>query len=320
MNTINSPEYQRNFGFWNEAEQEALMNASVAIGGVGGDGFQLGLKLARKGVRSFDIADPEAFEPENSNRVPGATTSTVGRNKAEVFMEQVHDINPDADVRIYEDGVTEDNIEDFLGRATLLFDETELTYLHIGTGLAREARRRNIPNAMVMNIGFAAQVTSFDPQSKYTFEKMMGVPKDMPLDEVKDLKLDFSRCLPYLPKYADLRTLAAVQEGASLPSIAEGVDVASALGAAQGFLHITKDVKNKRQQPVWAPRIAYMDSMSLTANTTRFPRLSYYRHLGNALVHNLTGNYPHASYTQEDRERRLDAAVAEREVLQSEEQ
>ncbi len=310
MQTINSPEFSRNYGFVNEAEQAAIMGARVAIAGVGGDGFQLGLKLARKGVQTFDIADPEVFEPENSNRVPGATTSTYGRSKAEVFLEQVHDINPSAKVRIFKDGVTEDNVEEFMSRATLVLDESELTYLHIGTSIARTARKLNIPDMMVMNIGFAAQVTSFHPRSKHTFERFMGIPRGMPLDEVKDLDVKLDRCLPYLPKYGDIGTLKAVQEGASLPSIAEGVDVASALGSSQAFLHMTQQINNRREQPLWAPRIGYVDVYNFKSGTARFPRLSHYRHLGHAAARHYLHLNPEASYTEIDRNRRLAAYKA----------
>lgn len=304
MNTVNSPEFARNYGFWNEAEQQLLLDATVAIAGVGGDGFQMGLKLARKGVQQFDIADPEVFEAENSNRVPGAITSTYGRSKAEVFREQVLDINPDADVRIFKDGVTEDNVEEFMSRADLVFDESELTYLHIGTSIAREARKRGIPDVMVMNIGFAAQVTSFNPNSRYTFEKFMGIPKGMPLDEVKDRKVDFARCLPYLPKYGDINSLEAVTKGASLPSIAEGVDVASAIGSSQAFLHLVKRAKNNRPEPVWAPRIMYMDALNGVSNITRIPRASYYAHLVPMVMNNLLHRNPQASYSEEARANR----------------
>jgi molybdopterin/thiamine biosynthesis adenylyltransferase len=304
MNSIEAPQFSRNYGFWNEDEQRAVMDARVAIAGVGGDGFQLGLKLAMMGVQTFDIADPEVFEPENTNRVPGATHATYGRKKADVFLEKVHDINPDADVRIYEDGVTEDNVEDFTSRATLLFDESELTYLHIGTSLARAARERGIPDVLIMNIGFAAQATAFKPEGRMTFERFMGIPKGMPLDEVKDMEVQFNRCLAYLPTYSDLRTLTAVQEGASLPSIAPGVDVASALGSSQAFLHMTQGINNRRPDPIWAPKIGHIDAYSLDSGITRFPRLSHYRHLGVAATKNLLGLHSTAAYTAEDRSRR----------------
>lgn len=285
------------------------MNSRVAIAGVGGDGFQLGLKLAQMGVQTFDIADPEVFEPENTNRVPGATNSTWGRKKAEVFEEKVKDINPNADVRIFETGVTVDNVEDFTNRATLLFDESELTYLHIGTSLARAARERGIPEVLVMNVGFSALVTSFKPGSKYTFEKMMGIPKDMPLEEVKGVEVDFSRCLPYVPKYGDIKTLESVRKGASLPSIAQGVDVASAIGTSQAFLHMVRGLDNNRPEPVWAPRMAFIDAYSMQAGITRMPRLSHYHHLGRAVANNLLGRHSRAAYTEEDRQRRAQATL-----------
>lgn len=306
MNTINSPEYSRNYGFWNEDEQHAIMAARVAIAGVGGDGFQLGLKLARMGVQSFDIADPEVFEAENINRVPGATQSTLGRSKAEVFLEEASDINPNVDVRIYKEGITDDNVEGFLSRATLLLDESELTRLELGTMLSDEAIKRDIPNLMVMNVGFAGQVTSFHPKSKNTFRKFMGIPQNMPIDEVKDQKLDLSRCLPYLPPYADLKTLLAVQNDpeAPLPSIAQGVEVAAALGESQAFLHMTRGIQKNRPEPIWSPRVGYMDAYNLKSDVVRHVRVAHYKHLGVMAARNLFGRNPLASFTIEDRNRR----------------
>mgnify|MGYP000305904887 CR=1 FL=1 len=304
MRTIGSPEFSRNYGFWNEAEQQALMQARVAIAGVGGDGFQLGLKLAMNGVQTFDIADPEVFEPENTNRVPGAVISTYGVNKAEVFRDRVLEINPDADVRIYKDGVTKENVDEFTNRASLIIDESELTYLHIGTMIAREARKKNIPNMLVMNIGFAGQATSFKPEGKHTFESLMGIPENMSLDEVEDIKLDFSRILPYLPKYGDLRTLLSVQSGSPLPSISQGVDVASALGSSQAFKHITYKLGNHREEPIWAPKIGYIDAYNLKCGVASHPRLSHYKHLGITGLRQALKLNPEASYTLEDRNRR----------------
>jgi molybdopterin/thiamine biosynthesis adenylyltransferase len=303
MSDINSAEFSRNYGFWNEREQKAIIDTKVAIAGVGGDGFQLGLKLARIGVQTFDIADPELFEPENANRVPGATTATYGRNKAEVFHEKVLDINPEADVRIFTDGVTEANVDEFTDRATLLFDESELTHLEVGAMLARASRERKIPDILVMNIGFAAVITSFNPESKWTFEKFMGIPQDMPLDEIRGRQVAFDRCLPYLPRYGDLNTLRAVQEGAPLPSIAPGVDVASALGVTQALKHITIGT-NHREKPIWAPHVGYMDAYTLESGVTCHPRYSHYSYLARAVLNNLLGSSPAANYTNEDRARR----------------
>lgn len=312
MNSIYDPDYNRGFGFKSELEQEAVFIAHVAIAGVGGDGFQLGLKLARGGVQKFNIADPEDFERENANRVPGATYDTYGKNKAEVFADEVHKINPDAEVNVFTEGITAENIGAFLTGATLALDETELTHLELGTMLSDESRKRGIPDMLVMNVGFAAQVSSFHPDSRHSFRTLMGLPKDMPLDEVAEQKLDLSRCVPYLPMYADIKTLAALQDetdNPSLPSIGEGVDIASGIGSTQAFLHMVNGVSPRRPQPIWAPRMAYMDAYNFASGVTRFPRLSYYAHLGPMVLRNLLNLNPEAGYSKEDRARR--AAVAE---------
>lgn len=271
------PEFARNYGFWNIQEQIALSDATVALGGAGGDGFQLGLKLAMMGVSRFSIADPEVFDIENSNRVLGATAANLSRNKAEVLAEMIHGLPGEKrHVEVFTEGVTVDNIAEFMHGADLLIDETELTYPHIGTALAREARKNGIPNLFVMNIGFAAVATSFDPNSKYTFERMMGLPGDAPLDEIAQMEVDFSRCLPYIPEYGDLDTLLAVQNGASLPSISPGVDAASAIGSTEAFLHLTGKVGNKRKKPTFAPKFRYMDAYNGRSGTVRSARLGYY--------------------------------------------
>lgn len=307
--TVSSPEFSRNYGFWSEDEQRALLAARVAIAGVGGDGFQLGLKLARMGVSRFSIADPEVFEPENINRVAGATSSSVGRDKADVFRERVLDINPEAEIETFHSGVTEDNIEPFMHGASLVLDESELTRPEIGTLIARQARLQGIPDLLVMNVGFAAQVTSFAPVSSWTFERFMGFTPETSLAEIAEVGVDLARCLPYIPAYTDLRSLQAVQgeNGAppeSLPSISIGVDLASAIGSAQAFLHLTAGVSNRRRAPVWAPRVSYTDAYTLRTRTLRAGRASHVGHLLVAAGRQKLGMNPLASYTVADIARR----------------
>ncbi|WP_374946349.1 ThiF family adenylyltransferase, partial [Agreia sp.] len=285
-------------------------------GGVGGGGFQFGLKLARMGVSGFNIADPEVFEPQNANRVEGAARSTYGRNKAEVFRERVLDINPEARVAVFTSGVTPDSIDDFMAGADLVIDESESTQPEIGVLIARAARARGIPDLMAMNVGFAAQVTSFAPTSAWTFERFMGLDEHMPLDEVAGRSMDLARSLPYVPPYSDLRALAAVRtidgSGASvsLPSLAVGIDVLSSIGSAQAFLHLTRGVSARRPSPVWAPRMAYMDAYRFRARVLRAGRGSHLRHLVVAAARQRLGRNPLADYTVADIDRRRGDSAA----------
>ncbi|NQX12324.1 ThiF family adenylyltransferase [Microbacteriaceae bacterium VKM Ac-2855] len=307
---VADPRSARNFRFWNEPEQLALSSARVALAGVGGDGFQLGLKLAQMGVRSFAVADPEEFAPENANRVPAATRAAIGRNKAQVFREAVLAFDERATVDVFATGVQPDNADEFAAGADLVIDETELTTPEVGVLVARTARRVGAPVLWVMNVGWAAQATSFHPRSRFTVERMLGVAPNIPLDRIAARPADLARTLPRIPPYTDLRVLAAItaDRPAPLPSIAPGVDAASALGCAQAFLHLTAGVGNRRPQPTWAPSFAYIDVYSQSAGTLRFPRISSAMTLARAAARDRLGRNPRASYGEADRERRAGAA------------
>ncbi len=298
--------YQRNFGFWSEEEQEHISNARIAVAGAGGDGYQLALKLAMAGVSSFCLADLEKFEPENSNRVVGATRGNIKNetNKAEALKNEILGINPDAKIDVFTDGVQPYNVKEFIYGADLILDESELTHLEVGVNLARNARENHIPTLMVMNLGFAALATSFRGEGGKTFEELMGVPKGAPLDEVADIKVDFSRVLAYIPKYGDIRTLLSVQEGHPLPSIGAGVDAACAIGQAEALKHLSPKGQNHRQEPVWAPHFAYIDAYNYESGIIKHPRASYYKGVAIVALRCALGINPLASYTKEDIERR----------------
>ena len=106
--------FSRNLGFLNAVEQDRLRHSRVAVAGLGGAGGVQAHVLARMGIGQFTLADPDTFELANFNRQIGATMNTVGRRKTEVAVEQVKAINPEADVRLFDEGVTAKTIDAFL--------------------------------------------------------------------------------------------------------------------------------------------------------------------------------------------------------------
>jgi len=297
-------------GFWNEATQQALLDTEVAIAGNGGTGNLFGMELARIGVQKFRIADPEVFDDVNSNRVMGARIDTIGRNKAEVLKEDILKINPYAEVVTYTDGITPDNIEEFLSSADVALNGTELTMPHLGVMLARQARIRKIgresmpiPVLDIEYIGFAGQGTVFDPTSPITFEKFMGIKggENAPLDEVAEQSIDPSHYLAYLPSYGDLETLEAVQKGAPLPSNMIGAGAAAQIGISEVLKIVRKRVGERGLSPTYAPSVRWYDAYTNESGMTRHPRASYYRHLGNVVLSNLFNKNEQASYVPDRR-------------------
>jgi tRNA threonylcarbamoyladenosine dehydratase len=293
-------EFRRNLGFWRSSEQQLLQNSTVAIAGAGGDGFDLAMALVMMtGAKEVRIADPETFVPENSNRVAWATLDTYGRPKVEALQEAIDKIRPGTRVVTFPEGITIDNADAFVAGADLVLDETELHYLHVGTALARAARRHCVPNLLVMNIGFGAIATSFAPRSRYTFERMMGLPPGITLDEAATRTADLSRCVPYVPAYGDFATFQAALAGAPLPSVVQGVKAAVSLGATEALLHLTKSDRNRRRTPVFAPRWAYTDPMALASGRIRFARAHHWAGVTVLAGRSLLGRNPKASYAHE---------------------
>lgn len=295
-----APQFERNLGFFTEDEQRILGEATVSIAGAGGDGGMLAVQLARLGVGAqggeIRLADPDPFETENINRQACCTKDTVGVNKAVAVADYIRKINPDIRVATYTEGVQPENVNEFVSGAGLLIDESEFTIQGIGVALARRAREEGIPNMHVLNVGFGAQVTSYRPDSRHTLEKRLGIPKNMPIDEVAKREVNVMRWLAGLPNYAHEDVFAKVAAGEkSAPSVAPGVAMAASIGATQATLHLLHG-QNNRPEPVYAPRTLVMDAMTGTAKIVRFPLLKTYLSATVMAVRSRLGMNPQTGY------------------------
>ncbi len=105
--------FERNLGWFTEAEQLALRGKRVAIAGMGGVGGVHVITLARLGIGAFHIADFDQFSIANFNRQIGANVETINRPKAKVLEEMALAINPELRITRFDDGVTDENLEAF---------------------------------------------------------------------------------------------------------------------------------------------------------------------------------------------------------------
>ena len=81
-------------------KMEKLFRAKVAVFGIGGVGGYVVEALVRSGVGSFVLVDDDKVCLTNLNRQIIATRKTVGKYKAEVMAERIHDINPEVQVEV----------------------------------------------------------------------------------------------------------------------------------------------------------------------------------------------------------------------------
>lgn len=100
--------FERNKAFYSDEEQRALKNGVVLQVGVGGIGGVTSELLVRSGLGTLILVDGDRFEVTNLNRQIGATQETLGEFKAIAMAKRLKTINPDANVVVVNEYLTED--------------------------------------------------------------------------------------------------------------------------------------------------------------------------------------------------------------------
>jgi adenylyltransferase/sulfurtransferase len=97
------------------AGQKALKNASVLVVGAGGLGSPCLLYLAAAGVGRIGIVDGDTVDESNLQRQVIHGTSTIGISKCQSARERIQDLNPNVNVRLYEEEFTSETAMRILG-------------------------------------------------------------------------------------------------------------------------------------------------------------------------------------------------------------
>ena len=162
--------FSRNVGWVTRDEQAALRSKRIAIAGLGGVGGAHLLTLARLGIGRFTLSDFDTFDIANFNRQVGAAVSTVGQPKADVLLAMARDVNPELDVRVYREGISEANVDAFLDGADLYVDGLDFFAFGARRAVFTACERRKIPAITVAPLGMGAALLNFLP-GKMTFEQ-----------------------------------------------------------------------------------------------------------------------------------------------------
>ena len=162
--------FSRNLGWVTETEQQLLSAKRIAIAGLGGVGGSHLLSLARLGIGNFHVADLDIFELANFNRQVGATIPNLGRTKVDVLTEMASSINPDLDIKTFPEGVTSDNLDEFLAGADLYVDGLDFFALDIRQAVFAACADKGIPAITAAPLGMGVALLCFMP-GKMTFEQ-----------------------------------------------------------------------------------------------------------------------------------------------------
>lgn len=174
--------FSRNIGWLTESEQELLRNKRVAVAGAGGAGSEHAITLSRLGIGNFNLSDFDEYDVHNFNRQAGAYMSTVGRPKCEVMAEFVKDINPESDVRTFEEGVFEHNVDEFLKDVDLYVDSLDFFALEARKLVFKKCEEKQIPIVTAAPLGMGTAFLCFMP-GQMTFEEYFRFEDKNTVDE-----------------------------------------------------------------------------------------------------------------------------------------
>jgi len=135
----------RNQNIITKEEQKKLYNSTVSIAGlsVGSHGA---LTLSMMGMaKNMRIADPDTISATNLNRIRYDYT-LLGRSKAEVAAEYIYQMNPYANLEVYDKGVNEENFDAFLDGSDILVEEMDNLFMKIR--IREVAKEKKMPVVM----------------------------------------------------------------------------------------------------------------------------------------------------------------------------
>lgn len=180
---------------------EKLSCSRVAVFGIGGVGGYVCEALARSGVGAFDLVDHDMVSLTNINRQIIATRKTVGRYKTEVMKERIGDINPDADVRVYNCFFLPENADTFpFGEYDYIVDAVDTVTAKIE--LVMKAQEKGVPVISSMGAGNKLDGSQFRVSDIYKTQvcplaKVMR--RELKKRGVKKLKVVYSEENPIKP-------------------------------------------------------------------------------------------------------------------------
>lgn len=222
----------RNLGWITLEESKLLKTKTVAIAGMGGVGGQHLVTLARLGIQKFHIADFDTFELANFNRQEGANLQTLGKKKIEVMKERVTLINPNIEVRSFNNGITKENLHQFLSGVDLYIDGIDALEVDIRWEIFQACHIKNIPGITVGPIGMGGALMNFLP-GHMSFENYFGFSG-------KDKKEKFLRLILGLtPSFAQIKSMVDKSfvdfQAEKMPSTPMGCLLASGIAGTEAL-------------------------------------------------------------------------------------
>ncbi len=183
----------RNRNLITKEEQEKFYNSTIGIAGLSvGNSCALSI-VQTGGGKHIKLADPDTLELTNLNRIRGSIAELT-EYKVYMSARQIYELDPYADLTLYTEGLTEDNIEEFMDGSDVVIDEMD--NLGMKVRLRQEAQKRGIPVTMATDNGDSGVIDV----ERYDLDKDIKPFHGRAGDDIADRVLGKQVPLPVLGK------------------------------------------------------------------------------------------------------------------------
>lgn len=250
-------------------EQATLAAFSCGVAGLSfGNGIALSLVYSGA-ADTIRIADSDIFETTNLNRVRVGLPS-VNQPKTAVTAREIYEINPYADIGIFDKGLSEENIGAFVGGdrpLNAVFDVVD--DLGMKVRLRLEAKKAGVPVIMLTSLedSILVDVERFDLEpEREVFHGLLGdVVDDLitkTMTEQDKAQYAMKIVNPQNVSYRNLASLAGIgKDLVSRPHLFGTVSIVCGLAT-----YITKRIALGEDMPSMRKLVAFHEVLDITPN------------------------------------------------------
>lgn len=232
MRFVYEKAFKRNLGLLSLDELHSLKNKRVALPGLGGVGGSHLISLTRLGLQNYHIADFDEFDLGNFNRQYGANLSTIGKSKCSVMLKEALKINPNLNIKVFENGVNDENLDDFLSGVDLLIDTIDVFSQKTRRKIINRALKHKIPVISAGPLGFGTGYFSILPNT-VSYDDFFQLN-----DSMSDLELMLHFLIGLSPKLHHVKYLIPEYiniDNGDVPSSMAGINLASGVTVTEAI-------------------------------------------------------------------------------------
>lgn len=242
-----NPQFDRNLGILSSADMDKLRGSRIAIAGCGCIGGFAAELLARMGLGSLRLADPDHFDITNINRQCAATHHTIGMHKVEALAEHLRAIQPEIELDLWRECIEPANADAFVADADYVIDAIDYFAFPHAVSLHRAARRHGKPVLTAAALGFGTTVLAFHPQGM-TLEAYVGIEESTPISDLTDIVVPASHYTSELPSYVTAEQVKTWLVTRRIPTISVGQALGPGVLVSKLVLHLLG-----RKEPQYVP-------------------------------------------------------------------